>query len=88
MGEEGRSEDPCTEMEDIEGRGLVPLLLTPHPAGPYIQKDRPEVIAEIGPGKDPPTLDLGPSQSFVLYFLELITPPQVSNFVTCSDVGP
>lgn len=85
------SEDPCTEMEDIEGRGLVPLLLIPHPAGPYIQKDRPEATAELGPAKDPPCpppLDLGPSQSFVLYFLEVATPLQVSNFVTCADAGP
>lgn len=72
------TEDPCTGMGGKDGRGLVPHPPTPLPAGPSTLRVRPEATAEPQLGEtfllSLPLTNLGPVQSLVLYFLELLTP--------------
>lgn len=71
------TEGPCTGMGGEEGRGLVPHLPTPLPAGPSTLRARLEATAEPELGDTfllSSLTDLGPTQSLILYFLELLTP--------------
>lgn len=70
------TEGPCTGMGGKEGRGLVPHPPTPLPAGPSTLRARLEATAEPELRETfLPSLsltDLGPTQSLILYFLELL----------------